>query len=225
MEQNKMFLEKYKYVLEYDSTANITKDTIESMLEKTWKITPSKNNCMPYSIFILGPDKQESKNEVYKLCIKNEEISNGIPDIEKVRYQNFKPRFWNVVSCSYLLIFTPRVETQPNPWQIHRMQQGNVYDQMSEEKIHNVAAISAIEIGMFINTFAYFCLEKNIDVSHTMCFSNNVKDWQNISKDIKYPPTILMSVGKGLRYRQPTHDLIEQLDLKPNYERIVNFIE
>ena len=220
-----MFLEKYRYVLEYDSTADIEKDTIESMLQKTWKITPSKNNCMPYSIFILGPDKQKSKHDVYRLCIKNEERAKNIPDIEKVRYQNFKPQFWNVVSCSYLLIFTPRVETQPNPWQIHRMQQGNVYDQMNEEKMYNVAAISAIEIGMFTNTLAYFCLEKNIDVSHTMCFSNDIKDWQNISKDIKYTPIILMSLGKGLRYRQPTQDPIQQLDLKPNFERIVNFIE
>ena len=220
-----MFLEKYKYVREYDSSANIPKDIVESMLEKTWKITPSKNNCMPYSVFILGPDKQQSKNDVYKLCIKNEEKINGIPNIETVRYQNYKPQFWNVVSCSYLLIFTPRVETQPNPWQIHRMQQRNVYDQMNEEKIYNVAAISAIEIGMFVNTFAYFCLEENIDVSHTMCFSNDVEEWKNICEDIKYPPTILMSIGKGLRYRQPTPDPIERLDLKPDYTRIVNFVE
>jgi hypothetical protein len=219
-----MFLEKYKYVLEYDSTADILKDTIESILKKTWKITPSKNNFMPYSVFILGPDKQESKNEVYKLCIKNEEKANGIANIEEERYQNFKPQFWNVVSCSYLLIFTPRVETIPNPWQAYCMQQGNVYNQMNEEKMNSVAVTSAIEIGMFTNTFAYFCLEKNIDVSYTMCFSNDVKDWQNISKDIKYSPTILMSVGKGLRYRQPAHNPIEQLDLKPNYERIVKFI-
>lgn len=220
-----MFLKKYKYVLEYDSTANIPKDTIVSMLENTWKITPSKNNCMPYSVFILGPNKQELKNDVYRLCIKNEEKSNDMPDIEKVRYQNFKPQFWNVVSCSYLLIFTPRVETQPNLWQIHRMQQGHVYDQMNEEKMYRVANISAIEIGMFTNTLAYFCLEENIDVSHTMCFSDDVKDWQNISKDIKYSPIILVSLGKGLRYRQPIDDPIQKLDLKPNYDRIVNFIE
>ena len=220
-----MFLEKYKYVLEYDSTANIEKDTIDSILEKTWKITPSKNNFMPYSVFILGQDKQELKDEVYKLCIKQEEVSNGIPNIEDIRYQNFKPQFWNVVSCSYLLIFTPRVETMPNPWQLHCIQQGNVYIQMNEDKVQNMAKISSIEIGMFANTFAYFCLEKNIDVSFTMCFSNDVKDWQNISSDIKYPPTILMSVGKGLRYRQPAQHPIEELDLKPNYERIVNFVK
>lgn len=223
--QNNMFLEKYKYVLEYDSTANIPKDTIDSLLKKTWKITPSKNNFMPYSVFILGPDKQESKNDVYRLCLKNEGKVNDIPNIEKVRYQNFKPQFWNIVSCSYLLVFTPRVETIPNPWQTHLMQQGIVYDQMDGGKRYNVATNSAIEIGMFVNTLAYFCLEENIDVSHTMCFSKDVKDWQNISKDIKYSPTILMSLGKGLRYRQPIDGPIEKLDLKPNYERIVNFIK
>lgn len=220
-----MFLEKYKYVLEYDSTAIISKDTVNAMLEKTWKITPSKNNCMPYSVFILGPDKQELKNDVYRLCLKNEEKVSNMSGIEEIRYRNFKPQFWNVVSCSYLLIFTPRVETLPNRWQLHRMQQGNVYDQMKEEKMHNVVKISSIEIGMFMNTLAYFCLEENIDVSHTMCFSSDVKDWQNISKDIKYSPFILMSLGKGLRYRQPINDPIQKLDLKPNYERIVNFIE
>jgi hypothetical protein len=36
---------------------------------------------------------------------------------------------------------------------------------------------------------------------------------------------MLMTVGKGLIYRQPTDDPIEKLDLKPDFSRIVNFID
>ena len=41
MKQHKMFLEKYKYVIEYDSTASIAKDTIS---EKTLSIKRIKND-------------------------------------------------------------------------------------------------------------------------------------------------------------------------------------
>ena len=37
------------------------KEQIESALWKAWKTTPTKNNAMPYKIFVYGPDKKEEK--------------------------------------------------------------------------------------------------------------------------------------------------------------------
>ena len=221
-----MHLEKYRYVREYDTTTSIPRAEIYNILKKTWQVTPSKNNFMPYSVFVLGPDQQELKNKVYGLCIKNESKANNIPDIEKIRdYENNKPQFWNIVTCNYLLIFTPRVEDKPNPWQLKQIENGNVFDQMNAHRMDKTHTNTSIEIGMFANTFASLCLEKDIDISHTMCFSSDIDDWHSIGlTGIEYYPLLLMSVGKGMKYRQPAEDPIEQLDLKPDFTRIVNFV-
>jgi|SaaInl5LU_22_DNA_1037371.scaffolds.fasta_scaffold07772_2 hypothetical protein len=220
-------LKNYKYVREYDTSNYLSDTLVNNLLQQAWKVTPSKNNFMPYSVFVVGPDQQHLKDNVYKLCVKNESKANNIPDISIVRqYNKTKPQYWNIVSCSHLLIFVPRVETVANPWQNACIQKGNVYDQMSEENMWKVRNISSIEIGMFSTIFATLCLEHGFDISHTMCFSDDVADWQESGfKDIKYPPILLMSTGKGIAYRQPVMDPIEKLDLKPDYSRIVNFVK
>ena len=218
-------LENYRYVKEYDQTATISDDLIQLLLKKAWKVSPSKNNFMPYSVYVVGQGNQELKNAVYKLCVKGESKSNSIPDIESIRYQTIKPQYYNIISCSYLLIFTQRVETILNPWQEHQRTQGNVYSQ-TNESLSKSYGESLIEIGIFSTTFAELCLQNNIDVSHTLCFSKELEDWKTSGfKDILHTPVMLMTVGKGLIYRQPTDDPIEKLDLKPDFSRIVNFIK
>lgn len=224
---NNDVLKNYKYVREYDTSNYLSDTLVNNLLQQAWKVTPSKNNFMPYSVFVVSPAQQILKDNVYKLCVKNESKANNIDNIDIVRqYNKNKPQYWNIVSCSHLLIFAPRVETVANPWQENRIQKGNVYDQMSEENMWKVKNISTIEIGMFSTVFASLCLEEGIDISHTMCFSDEVADWQASGfKDIKYPPILLMSIGRGLVYRQPVTDPIEKLDLKPDYSRIVNFVK
>lgn len=221
-----MHLEKYRYVREYDQTETIPRSQLYSILKKTWEITPSKNNFMPYSVFVIGPEKQTIKDDVYKLCIKNESKANNIENIDIVRdYDNNRPQFWNIVTCNYLLVFTPRVEKNPNPWQLKQIEYGNIYDQMNPDRMDKTHTNTAIEIGMFANSFAYLCLEQGIDISHTMCFSPDIDDWHSIGlTEIDYYPLLLMTAGKGLHYRQPVEDPIEKLDLKPDFTRIVNFI-
>jgi hypothetical protein len=77
---------------------------------------------------------------------------------------------------------------------------------------------------MFSTTFAELCLQNNIDISHTMCFSKELEDWKSIGfSDFAYQPTMLMTVGKGLRYRQDELTDLEKLDLKPDFSRVVKF--
>lgn len=222
-----MSFKNYKYVTEYNTTATIPESIIHTLLKQTWKLTPSKNNFMPYSVHVVGGDHQKLKTDVYNLCVKNEAKANEMPDIEIIKYfGNYKPQYWNIVTCSYLLVFTPRLATEVNPWQDYCIENHkNSYEQMNTD-MNAGRNVRLIEIGMFSTIFASLCLKSNLDISHTMCFSSELEDWHNIGfSDIEYLPALLMSVGKGRKYRQPVGNPIEKLDLKPDFTKIVNFIK
>jgi hypothetical protein len=213
-------LQHYKYVREYDKTAVIPESLIDSLLQRTWKITPSKNNFMPYMVHVIGPKHQIIKDKVYKNCLANEKID----DVENVRYKTHKPNYWNITNCSYLLMFTQRVEEQPNPYQTYLINQGYPYEQTGND-LSKFRGNATLEIGMFATTFATLCLESKLDISFTLCFLKDLKHWQDEEfKFLTQEPILLMTVGKGLRYR--VHEFGENMrfDLKPDYARIVNFI-
>lgn len=222
-----MSFRKYRYAKEYDKNADIPRSEIYNILKETWRITPSKNNFMPYSVYLLGTDKQDLKDAAYKLCIKNESSSNGIENIDILRdYETDKPQYWNITNCSYLLLFTPRVETELNPWQQDRSKNGNKFDQTQPHRMEGTFANRCIEIGMFSTIFASMCLEKDIDISHTMCIPSNLEDWHKSGFDfLEYAPILLMTAGKGIKYRLPSINEIENLDFKPDFTKIVNFLK
>ena len=41
-------LKHYKYVKTYDQSQDVPQSIIDELLQRTWKVTPSKNNFMPY---------------------------------------------------------------------------------------------------------------------------------------------------------------------------------
>ena len=57
-------LKNRRHVNEYDTDNIPEKQVIEDLLWKSWKVTPSKNNFMPYHCNVLGPDKVEEKNKI-----------------------------------------------------------------------------------------------------------------------------------------------------------------
>ena len=60
-------LESRHHVKEYSDKIP-AKELIENALWKAWKTTPSKNNAMPYKVFVYGPDKKQSKKRSNKPC-------------------------------------------------------------------------------------------------------------------------------------------------------------
>lgn len=217
-------LEKRKYVKEYDTSANIPEHLIDQLLQKAWKVTPSKNNFMPYTVHVLGPEHQKYKDLVYLNCAGNEVKSDNVTIKEyKQRYQNNLPNYANILSCSYLLIFTMRLETNPNPFQKRCIDQGNKFEAVTEEKLNDLYPIASLEVGLFTDAFSALCLENDIDVSFTGCFHRDVSKWNNIPF-VKRKPIILMTVGKAKVYREDLkkYGLYED-DLRPDYNRIVKW--
>lgn len=213
-------LENRKYVTEYDITAEIPESLINSLLQRTWRVTPSKNQFMPYTVHVLGPGHQNYKNIIYQTVYK--------PDIERSPgYLNRPlPLFNNITNCSYLLVFCLRVETVLNEQQTQTVNRGLYYEQMqeldglSEIKTNEFKAVAYIEVGMFANTFGTLCIEHNLDVSHTLVGMGKLMQQEIALPFITRPAILVMTVGKAKTYRQPRQD-----SLRPDYHRIVNFVD
>ena len=77
-----------------------------------------------------------------------------------------------------------------------------------------------IEVGMFAKTLTGLCLENNLDVSYTKCFSSKSKDWIETLPFVDTMPIMIMSIGKGKIYRDTNSN-----DLRPDFERIVKWIK
>jgi hypothetical protein len=214
-------LQKRRYVLEYDHTADIPKSLIDSLLKQAWKVTPSKNNYMPYTVNVIGPEYQEYKKAVFLNCFRNQAMVDNTT-MEEIKTHRGLPRYSNILNCSYVLILTMRLETQPNLYQQYCLDRGQVHTSTNPKTLNNGYSIASFEAGLFLDAFGGMCLEHDIDTSFTGCFQKDLESWKDVPF-IKTQPIMIMTVGKGIKYRDL--EQTAQFDLRPDYERIVNFIE
>lgn len=210
-------LKKYKYATQYQTDFKIQDSLVMEMLQKAWETTPSKNNIMPYKIHVIGPEKQNLKDMIYLKCLNKEAVNDNISP--EIRYGSaYFPNFYNIVSCSHLLIFTLRIETIFNDWQ-----QSRPHLMRDSKNIESSSTNAKIEVGMFCAALAAMCFENNIDIGHTACVPKEASRWPEpefsfIDNEI----ILLMTIGKGSIYRQTK--IGPKIDPKPAFERIVNFI-
>jgi hypothetical protein len=224
-------MENYKCVITYDKTADISHELINSLLERSWKITPSKNNFMPYIVHVVGPQHQEIKSQIYELCRKHniDSKKTNLVGTENLKMStNENPRLLHVSRCSYLLIFTQRDNVEPNNYHQELINRGCVFEQMKSKAWKEIDPTTHLEVGFFANTLSSLCLEHKLDVSYTLCFLREQEVWNTkLLNFVKHPPSLLMTIGKGLLYNrdiymQGSHELT---NLKPDYDKIVNFIK
>ena len=158
-------LKHYKYVKTYDQSQDVPQSIIDDLLQRTWKVTPSKNNFMPYKLHVLGPQHQNLKDKVYEKALHHQDSQDHLttPSLKM-------PRFHNIVSCHYLLIFTQRAEDQPNAHQRELIALGRNYTQTDPNKLGE-------------------------------------------------------NYGNALEYLRDEYTALEKLDLRPDYNRIVNFVK
>lgn len=216
-------LKNRRYVREYDTTANISESLVDELLQKTWKVTPSKNNFMPYTVHVLGPQHQHYKELVYLNAASNEGRTDNLTDPLDTRYTWFLPNYANILNCSYLFIFTLRLEDSPNPHQQQLLDRGHRYEAVDEERLDKLYPTASLEVGLFANTLSALFLENNIDVSYTLCFQKQIDKWANIPF-VTRKPILLMTAGKGKVYldeQMAKHNIV---DPRPDYHRIINFV-
>ena len=220
-------LSNRKHVREFDVNTRVSESLIDVILQKAWKVTPSKQNFMPYKVHVLGPQHQEYKDKLFIKMFENESRRDGV-DAEqawKEKYEGkFLPSYASVKNCSHLLIIQLRHLSfnDLNPYQKHLVtDRGHYYQQLNKDDLELGQDAIQFEAGLFANTVSTLCLEQGLDTSFFQCFPKELSKWSEFPF-ITATPLIVMPIGKGKVYRQDFDDIKE--DLKPEYTKVVNFI-
>ena len=239
---NYSHMHKYQYVMKYDTEKLPDPFIIKQSLYEAWASTPSKQQFMPYNIFVLGPDDKKVKEMIYYKALVKEYQTNfpkwdvDVSDPLSVEREFLKrrslPQYLNYKTAPYILICTQRVEDQVNPFNKIQISKGFNFEQTTREwqkdpkRKNRAQGLAMIEIGMFVQSFSNLCLKHNIDISHTRCLPTTMDFWTEPEFSfLENPPQLIMSAGFGKEYRRDFYpDLTHGMDYRPNFERIVKFI-
>jgi hypothetical protein len=190
----------------YDINSAPDRNLVESLINKTFDLVPSKQNLMPYKLYVLGPD-----------CVKYKEIFFEISKFFKGGGQNYN------IKAPYVIIFTRRLIKNPNDAVLRKIKLGHTYSNCDPEKYHLMDKDAGIEIGMFSEILSALCLEHNIDISYILCFPsrNRNKDWEKLSF-IEDEPLFSMQLGfKSKLFEYDRH--IEET--KPSKDEVITWIK
>ena len=207
------------------------KELIEESLWQAWKTTPTKNNAMPYKVFVFGPEHKKEKELVHEMVHKNHINAENVA-VKKglsTRTENGVPNpFYEHIKLNPYLICIHAQPRQPNEFYREQIRRGMFFDQMHESYVDNFIDTSAVEVGLFLQQLTNYIIEKSLDISYTSCFFRDAQKWRDAGLDhAKWRPIILASIGYAERYRYEdvkdwgrTHE-----DLKPEYEDMIEWIE
>lgn len=223
-------LEKRHHVRSYIRGKIPPKEHVESALWKAWKTSPSKNNSMPYKVFVYGPKHHKEKELVHQMVHQNH-INAEASAVERgqaTRTENGKknPNYAHIEHNAYLLCIhqEPR---QPNKFYKARVEEGMFFDQAFPDRVKDISDSVGVEVGMFIQNLTTYLLEYNLDVSYTSCFFRDISKWHKAGLvHSKYRPSVLMSIGYKQEYRHEwmEKNKLQQDDRKPEFEEIVKWI-
>lgn len=239
---NYTHMHKYQYVMDYDTEKLPDPFIIKQSLHEAWASTPSKQQFMPYNIFVLGPNDKKIKELIYyKALVQEYETNFSRYNVDKsdaiavettMLKHRAQPQYLNYKTAPYILICTQRVEDQINPWNNTLASRGWNFEQTTSEwqkdpkRKNRAIGLAMIEIGMFVQSFSNLCLKHDIDISHTRCLPTTMDFWSEPEFSfLENPPQLIISAGFGKTYRRDFYpELTHGMDHRPDFERIVKFI-
>lgn len=203
-------LKKRKQIKMYSPTFIPEKQLVQEVVDKTFELTASKQNLMPYKVHILGPEHKEYKEKFFELSKRN-----------KGGGQNYN------IKAPYLLIFTNRLVTNPNASTKTKIKLGHGYPMCDpnryKKSISNREHV-ALEVGMFAKVLTALCMEKDFQVSYLLCFPDweeNDSLWKELDF-IKDPVVFSMQIGYESQNMTITDN--KTFEQKPQKEEIINWI-
>ena len=223
-------LEKRHHVQSYIRGKIPPKEYIESALWKAWKTTPSKNNAMPYKVFVYGPNKHKEKELVHKMVHDNHKQAelNAVKRGEAITTEGGKPNpYYEHIKYNAYLFCIHSQTREPNKFYKDQVEKAMYFDQAWASQVENYVDTAAVEVGMFIQNFSTYLLEQNIDISYTSCFIRDIKKWHDVGlNDAEFRPIILMSVGYKQQYRNEILRRDNRLedDRKPEIDEVITWI-
>jgi len=214
-------LSKSKHVIEWSDEVP-DKALIEKILWNTWKVTRSKNSFMPYHVNVLGPDKTAEKTSIWEKTKVNDVLMNEKnKDYVHPATSNNK-LFEQLASAPYTIVMSQRI-CEPNPLYKRHIEGGGYYEQMDNDAI-NGQMCALIETGMFYSNLTAFALEEGLDTSCILCFSIDMKDWEDLDF-VKECPLLLVTIGKCKESRREwLNDIDSADDKKPEPETVINWV-
>lgn len=233
-------LESRHHVLRY-KTKQIEASLVKQLLYQAWKITPSKNNFMPYTVTVLGPGCVQQKEKIYKKVALNHEGSDvkGLdidskanPKMEKEYRFVHNRSYWHILKNSHLLVFSSRVCSEPNEFYKRAINlEGHYAEQCEVDEVEEIAESTAFEVGLFASAMTALCLENGIDISYCACLPKYKAAWRNIpfvwyDKENKFAKVhSVMSLGYGdyYRYQWLKENNTTDSDIKPPFEDVVKW--
>jgi len=222
-------LENRHHVKEYSEDIP-SKELIDKALYEAWKTTPSKNNAMPYKVFVLGPNEWLKKRFVHKMVHNNHKDAevNAMKRGEAIRTEGGKPNpYYEHIKKNPYLFCIHAQPREPNEFYKVQVEKGMFFDQAWPSRVNYFIDTSAVEVGMFIQNLSTYLLEKKIDIAYTSCFFRDIKKWHEIGLTFSdYRPIILMSAGYKKVYRKDDPNFIETglSDIKPEFKDMIEWI-
>ena len=225
-------LEKRHHVRKYSDKIP-PKEMIENALYKAWKTTPSKNNAMPYKVFVYGPEHKEKKKAIHAMIHGNHDdaehraIERGQAD--KTEGGRPNPFYEHMMYNPYCVCIHAQPR-EPNDFYKFQVKRGMFFDQAWPERVENFIDTSAIEVGMFLQNLSTYLLEQGIDISYTSCFFRDIKKWHEVGlTEADYRPICLMSIGYSKLYRKDDPYVksaakFNRSDIKPEYKDMVKWV-
>ena len=225
-------LEKRHHVRRYKDEVP-PKELIDEALWKAWKTTPSKNNSMPYKIFVYGPEHKEKKKLIHDMIHGNHDNAEhrAIERGEAKVTEGGKPNvFYEHMKYNPYCITIHSQPREPNEFYKNQIKQGMFFDQAWESRVDVYIDMVAVEVGMFMQNLSTYLLEKGIDVSYTSCFFRDIKKWHKAGlTESDYRPICLMSIGYAEKYRKDDpyikgSNRAGRKDIKPEYKDMVKWV-
>lgn len=202
-------LSKRKQIRFFRSDVIPERELINSLLEKTFNLVPSKQSLMPYHVHIFGPDKIDEKEKLYYLS-SNKHLNDGYKNTD-VNTQ---------LKAPYVLVFTQRL-AWPNPMVAKSILNSVNYIECDPEKYKKHMTTPSIEIGMFITILTALCMHNNIEVSYTICLPQGNDNYKEHGLDFTDENVyIAMSLG----YKSENRYKKNSGDVKPNINEIITWV-
>ena len=177
MEKN--ILQNRRYARAFSTNIYPEKKLVENLIERTFKLVPSKQNMMPYLITVFGPECIWEKEEIFKLSTREYHKKQGNPNVQ--------------IKAPYLLVFSTRLVNKPNKWVQKLIKEGHDFKACDKDEFQKSSRIKevAIEIGMFSMILTELAIENKIDTAYTLCHFNDTKN----QKIVKNQALFMMSLG------------------------------
>ena len=215
------------------------KTLVEKILWKAWKVTPSKNNFMPYHVNVYGPQQMPMSKNIWKLSKQNKKMTNEnhIPrtkttpgvidnDITEWEEEGTNIFFNHVKTAPYLLVYSQRL-CEPNEMYRKNVVGGDYYEPMHLSEMPNIARGVSVEVGMFAAHLSAFATEVGLDTSTVLCYPAQVEKWHTVP-GVEYPVLLIQSIGKckiSKQDHQKKHQPWDhENDIKPEPETVIRWI-